>query len=496
MTLSIEEMTIFCKKKGFVFRSAEIYGGLSGFFDYGPLGVELKNNLKESWYKFIVRDRQNVVAQDGSIITNPKVWKASGHLDGFADLVLTTKKTRTKLRADHFIEEKLNINAEGLSAKEINELIKKHNFTYNGEEFEEVQDFNLMFNTQVGASSDGSNTAYLRPETCQSIFPNFKLIMETSRQKLPFGIAQIGKSFRNEISPREFLFRQREFEQMELEFFTDPTDSLCPDLTGDHRKMSFQFLSAKTQDEEKSDMEMISIEDMLEKGMLSEWHAYWLAEMYTWYVEVLKIKPENVRVREHVKTELSHYSSATFDIDYKFPFGFKEILGIADRGQYDLTQHMSHSKSKLDVLNEGSKERFVPTVIEPSQGVDRLFLAIMFEAYENSKENRGNDVLHFPANLAPFTCAVFPLVKNKEGVLNKAKDVYNQLRKKFPTFFDVSGTVGRRYARQDEIGTPFCITIDFDSLDDNCVTVRDRETTEQERINIDKLKQYLYEKTQ
>jgi glycyl-tRNA synthetase len=490
MALTIEEMNIFCRKKGFVFNSADIYGGLSGFFDYAPLGVELKNNLKQAWYKFIVQNRRNVVAQDGSIITNPKVWKASGHLDGFADLVLTTKKSKTKLRADHFIEDNLNINAEGLSAKEINELIVKHNLNYKGEEFEEVKDFNLMFSTQVGAAVDGSNTAYLRPETCQSIFPNFKLIMEISRQKLPFGIAQIGKAFRNEISPRDFLFRQREFEQMELEFFINPKDKKCPELTEKHLSVKFNFLSAKNQDAENMVNENSDIKSLLEQGSLSEWHAYWLSEMYFWYTEVLKFNPENLRIREHIKTELSHYSSATFDLDYKFPNGFKEILGIADRGQFDLKQHMIHSKSKLDVIDEETKERFIPSVIEPSQGLDRLFLAVLFEAFKDDKD-RGNIVLKLASKLAPTFCAVFPLVRNKPEIVDKAKEIHNKLKTLFPCFYDQSGSVGRRYARQDEIGTPFCVTVDFESLEDDCVTVRNRDTTEQERIKIDELPTYL-----
>ena len=492
MSLSIEEMSVFCKKKGLVFQSAEIYGGLSGFFDYGPLGGELKNNLKQSWYKYIITNRPNVVAQDGSIITNPKVWKASGHLDNFADLVLTTKKTKTKIRADHFIEEKLKISAEGLSATDINKLVKENKLTHNGEEFEEVKDFNLMFSTHVGPATESSNIAYLRPETCQSIFSNFRLIAEVSRQKLPFGIGQIGKAFRNEISPRDFLFRQREFEQMELEFFTHPDETTSVDLVNKHKQLKFQFLSAKAQDANKDAMEMASISELLEKGLLSEWHAYWLAEMFFWYTEELGIKKENIRVREHTKKELSHYSSATFDIDYKFPVGFKEILGIADRGQYDLQQHMKHSSHKLELFDDASGKNVIPRVIEPSQGLDRLFLAILFEAYEDDKE-RGNVVLHLNSQLSPYYCAIFPLVKNKPELLVKAEEAYDSLRKKFPCYFDVSGSVGRRYARADEIGVRYCITIDFESLEDNAVTLRDRENTEQERISLDKLQARLFE---
>lgn len=491
MTFNIEEMTTFCKKKGFVFRSGDAYGGLAGFFDYGPLGVELKNNLKKSWYKFIVQDRFNVVAQDGSIITNPKVWKASGHLDNFADLILITKKSKTKIRADHFIQEQLGIVAEGLSAVEINHLVNEHNLTYNGEEFEEVKDFNLMFETHVGPSTDKSNIAFLRPETCQSIFPNFKLIMETSRQKLPFGIGQIGKAFRNEISPREFLFRQREFEQMELEFFINPNNKICRDLSDKHRGLEFQFLSAKTQEKDEEKTELVKLSHLLEQNSLTEWHAYWLAEMYLWYIEILGFKGENLRIREHTKKELSHYSLATFDLDYKFPFGFQEILGIADRGQFDLKQHMEHSKEKFEVFDEVRQQKVLPAVIEPSQGLDRLFLAVLFETYENNEE-RGNIILHLPNNLAPYFCAVFPLVKNKPELLVQAEEVFEELRKSFPSFFDVSGSVGRRYARADEIGVKYCITIDFESLEDNAVTIRDRDSTKQKRIKISELKEKLF----
>lgn len=307
--IPIDEMATFCKKKGFVYPSAEIYNGISGFFDFGALGVELKNNIKQAWWQFTVRSRDNVVGQDGSIITNPKVWKASGHVDNFADLILTTKKSRTKLRADHFIEDELKIPADGLSAKDIQELIDTNKLTYKGEEFEEIRDFNLMFQTNVGASNDKEATAYLRPETCQSIFPNFRLIQEHNRLKVPFGIAQIGKAFRNEISPRDFLFRSREFEQMELEFFTDPQEKTCPALTDVHKNTTFQFLSAQEQDAGTNKMETVSIQKLLDKEKLTEWHAYWLSEYYNWYTKTLSIKSENLRIREHVKTELSHYLS-------------------------------------------------------------------------------------------------------------------------------------------------------------------------------------------
>ncbi len=495
MSLNIEEMATFCKKKGFVYRSADIYGGLSGFFDYGPLGVEVKNKLKQRWYKFIVQDRQNIVGQDGSIITNPKVWKASGHIDTFSDLILTTKKTKTKIRADHFIEDQLKISAEGMSAKEIQALITKHKLKHNKEDFEEIKDFNLMFSTQVGPSDESAATSYLRPETCQSIFPNFKLIVETTRQKLPFGIAQIGKAFRNEISPREFLFRQREFEQMELEFFHNPKEKECPELTKKHKDLKFQFLSAKTQDAKKTKMETVSVADIIKQKLITGWQAYWLAEYFFWYTEELQIDPKNIRVREHMKNELSHYSSATFDLDYKFPFGFKEIFGLANRGQFDLTQHQKHSKSKLEYFDETTKEKIIPNVIEPSQGIDRLFLALLFEAYNVRKDEKGKEVvvLKIPQQLAPYYCAILPLVKNKEAVRGKAKEVYEMLRKCYPSFYDEAASVGRRYARADEIGIPYCITIDFETLEDDAVTIRHRDTGEQERVKIKDLRNKLFD---
>jgi glycyl-tRNA synthetase len=314
---SLEDLATFCKKKGFVFRAAEIYGGLSGFFDFGPLGVELRNNLKkEYWKKFVIK-REDMVGQDGSIITNPKVWKASGHVDNFADLILTTKESKTKIRADHFIEDVLNIPADGMGASEINELIKKHNLKLNGEEFEEVKDFNLMFNTQVGADVNQNSMSYLRPETCQSIFPNFKLIADLSRLKLPFGIVQIGKAFRNEISPRDFVFRCREFEQMEMEYFFNP-ETECEMLSKEHLSTKFKFLSAESQDDGSNKVVEITAKDLLSKKKLNKYHAYWLVEFFNWFNKEMGLSYENLRVREHVKTELSHYSSGTFDIDYKF----------------------------------------------------------------------------------------------------------------------------------------------------------------------------------
>lgn len=485
--INTEELATFCKKKGFVFQAAEIYGGLGGFFDFGPLGVELKNNLKQLYWKNFVTKREDCFGQDGSIITNPKVWKASGHVDNFGDLVLTTKESKTKLRADHFIEDTLDIPADGMSADEINELIKKHNLKYNGEEFEEVKDFNLMFQTQVGADTTKNATAYLRPETCQSIFPNFKQIADVSRAKLPFGIVQVGKAFRNEISPRDFVFRSREFEQMEMEYFFNP-ETKCEALTDKHLETKFQFLSAQAQDDESNEMVEITIKELLAQEKLSDYHAYWLSEFFNWFKDTVGFKYENLRIREHVKTELSHYSRGTFDIDYKYPFGFKEMLGMANRGNYDLTQHQQHSKQKMEFFDEESKTKLLPFVIEPSLGVERFMMAVMFEAYNDDKD-RGNIVLSLSPRVAPYKVAVLPLV-NKGGLPEVARELIDKLfDEDLNAFYDRSGSVGRRYARQDEVGTPFCLTVDFETIEEGenkgTITIRDRDTTEQKRISLE-----------
>ncbi len=486
---TIEEFTVFCKKKGFVFQAAQIYGGLAGFFDFGPLGVEIKNNLKaEFWKKFVLK-REDIFGQDGSIITNQSVWKASGHVDTFADLVLTTKETKTKLRADHFIEDTLNIPVDGMNAEEINSLIKKHNLKWKGEEFEEVKNFNLMFVTQVGADANKNSIAYLRPETAQSIFPNFKQIAEVSRAKLPFGIVQIGKAFRNEISPRDFVFRSREFEQMEMEYFFNP-NSKCELLTEKQKKTKIMFLSAENQDKDSSEMIETTIEKLLKDKKLNEYHAFWLAEFFNWFTEDIGFKYENLRIREHIKTELSHYSKGTFDIDYKYPFGYKEMLGMANRGNYDLNQHQEHSKQKLEFFDEANKEKLLPHVIEPSLGVERFFMAILNETYIND-EKRGNIVLNLPPKIAPYKVGVFPLV-NKEELTKVAREIYEDLiEEDISAFYDRSGSVGRRYARADEIGTPYCITVDFECIeegkDNGTVTIRDRNTTEQKRLKVESL---------
>ena len=487
--ITLPELASFCKKKGFVFQAAEIYGGLAGFFDFGPLGTQLKHNLKDTYRKEFVHKRDNIVEQDGSIITNPKVWKASGHVDNFGDLVLTTTQTKTKLRADHFIEDTLNIPGDALTADDINKLIKEHNLKYNDEDFEEVKDFNLMFNTQVGADTTKTATAYLRPETCQSIFPNFRSVADVSRAKLPFGIVQVGKAFRNEISPRDFIFRCREFEQIEMEYFFHPQTE-CEALSETQLQTKVQFLSAENQDNESAQMTEVTISDLLKQKRLNTHHAYWVAEFFNWLNHDIGLNTKNLRIREHTKTELSHYSTATLDIDYQYGMGFKEMLGIANRGDYDLTQHQKHSKSKLEFFDEVTSSKVLPHVIEPSLGVERFMMAVLSEGFTNDEE-RGNIVLKLEPKVAPFKVAILPLM-GKAPLVAKAQEILAELRDEdIITDYDKSGSVGRRYARQDEIGTPYCVTIDFETLEDgelkDTVTIRDRDSTEQKRIAVSDL---------
>jgi glycyl-tRNA synthetase len=474
--LKIEEMAAFCKKKGFVYRSSEIYGGYSGFFDFGPLGVEMFNALKADWWKYFVQNNGNMVGIDASIISHPKTWEASGHLDSFGDLLLVCSKCKDKLRADHFIEDELDTVADGLDIPAINALLEKHKLVCPKckSKFQELKDFNLLFPTKIGASEDSKSDAYLRGETAQGIFMDFKQIADTSRMKLPFGIAQVGRCFRNEISPRDFLFRCREFHIGEFEFFIHPDEKKCPELTKEQLALKLKVLTAETQDKGKKDLTDMTIKEMLKKKKLGEWHAYWLAEQYSWFMKI-GLSAKNLKVREHVNTELSHYSSATLDFDYQFPFGSKEISGNANRGQYDLKQHMKHSKQKIELFDEESKKKVIPRVIEPTFGMERIFMALLYEAYQDDKE-RGNVVLKLNPKLAPIKVVVLPLV-NKVG--DKAKVVYNSLRRELVSSYDKSGSVGRRYARADEQGIPYCVTVDFDEG----VTIRDRDSTKQIRVD-------------
>ena len=465
--LSIEDMAVFCKKKGLVFPSGEIYGGLAGFFDFGPNCVEINNNIKMEWWKFHVQEREDIVGIDGSIITNPKVWEASGHVASFTDIYVKCKKCRKPNKIDK------------------NE-IKKARCECGGE-YEVIGDLNLMFKTNVGPV-EGS-TAYLRPETAQLIFADFKLVAENSRLKLPFGIAQIGKAFRNEISPRDFLFRTREFEMMEIEYFVHPKNiNKCPFIK-EVLNHKMNVLSAESQEKNKSPVK-ITIKQALDKKIIkTEWHAYWLAVEHKWFIN-LGANSDNFRIRQHTKNELSHYALDTWDLEYNFPFGWKELEGIANRTDFDLQQHIKHSKKDLSFFDQETNEKVVPHVVaEPSLGVGRAFLVFMFDAYNNDKK-RGNIVLKLDPKLAPVKAGIFPLISKPE-LIKIAREIYDKLKMIYNINYDKSGSIGRRYARADEIGTPFCITVDFDSLKNKSVTIRDRDTTKQVRVKTAGLKDIL-----
>ncbi len=483
--LSIEDMAVFCKRKGFVYPNSEIYGSFAGFWDFGHLGVELKNNIKNEWWKFHVQSREDIVGLDGSIITHPKVWEASGHVESFKDVMLTCSKCKEKIRADNYIQEKLRINVEGHNAKEIDDIIKKNKLKCPkcGSNFENTQKFNLMFKTSVGPKEDKSSIAYLRPETAQLIFADFKLVADNSRLKLPFGIAQIGKGFRNEISPRDFLFRCREFDMMEIEYFVHPDKAgKCP-FINQVANYELNFYSAEMQ-EKKEKPKKMKVKDALKKKLIAEWQGYWLAVEQKWFTN-LGANPDNFRVRQHLKDEKSHYALDTWDLEYNFPFGWKELEGIANRTDFDLKQHIKFSGKELSIFDEETKKKIVPYVIaEPSLGIERAFLVFMFDAYNDDKK-RGNVVLKLNPKLAPVKVGVFPLVNKLD---KEAKEIYDLLKSDFNCIFDKSGSIGRRYARADEIGVPYCITFDFDSLKDKSVTVRNRDDTKQVRVKIKDLK--------
>ncbi len=489
MSLTIDEMATFCKAKGFVYPNSEIYGGMAGFFDYGPLGSELKKNIKDAWWKFYVQQRDDVVGIDGSIITHPKVWVASGHVGCFSDVLVECRKCHKRERADQLVADATKISTDGMKADQLAQEIKNHNIkcpSCKGD-FSDPSSFNLMFKTYVGPKESEENVAYLRPETAQLMFADFKQVVETSRVKLPFGIAQMGKAFRNEIAPRNFLFRCREFEQMEIEYFIHPKKyDDCPYID-EVIDTELVIYSAEMQEKNSEPIKM-PIKDALKKGIIkSPWHAFWLASGYLWFTS-LGAKAENFRIRQHGKDERAHYSKDCWDLEYKFPFGFKELQGIADRSDFDLQQHIKHSGRDLSLFDEESKEKIVPHVVaEPSLGVDRTFLVFLFDAYEYD-EKRGNVVLHLHPKLSPTKVLIAPLVNKLD---EKAKEVYLQLKKEFVCQYDKSGSIGRRYARADEIGIPVSVTIDFDTLNDQTVTIRDRETTKQARIKISELKQKI-----
>ncbi len=464
--LSIEELATFCKRKGFVYPSGDVYGGFAGFWDFGHLGVELKNNIKKSWWKFHVTQRDDIVGIDGSIITHPKTWEASGHVESFSDIFVVCKKCKKPNKIDK------------------GEL-GKTKCEFCGGDYDEKtsKEFKLMFETTVGEDSKG----YLRPETAQLIFTNFKSVYENARMKLPCGIAQVGKAFRNEIAPRDFLFRSREFEQMEIEYFINPEKEACPYKIPD---VEILVYDEKAQEKNKEPVKM-KIKDALKKKIIKkDWHAYWLATEFLWFKN-LGANPENFRIRQHKKYELSHYSTDTWDLEYKFPFGWKELEGIADRGDYDLSQHEKFSKKDLKVFDSETGKKILPHVVcEPSLGVERAFLVFMFDSYFYDKK-RENIVLKIHPRLAPIKVAIFPIVKTNKKILKLSKEVYNSLKKDFNIVFDLGGSVGRRYSRADETGVPFCITVDELSLDKKDVTIRLRDSTEQMRIKISKLKEIL-----
>jgi len=443
--VTMDKIVAFCKRRGFVFQSSEIYGGIRSSYDYGPLGVELKRNIKEEWWRRTVHMRDDVVGLDAAIIMHPKVWEASGHTATFNDMLVESRTSKRRYRADHLIEAATGMDVEGLSPEELTRIVQEDERVKDpmdgGRDFSEVRPFNLMFETYMGPVKGPENLAYLRPETAQGIFVNFKNVMQTSRVKVPFGIAQQGKSFRNEITPGNFIFRTREFEQMEMEFFVEP-------------------------------------------GTDEEWHEFWIEERWNWYTS-LGLDPENLRRFEHPKEKLSHYSKRTVDIEYNFPFrGWSELEGIANRTDYDLKQHAEHSGENLEYFDQASNERYYPYVIEPAAGPDRIMLAFLVDAYTEEEVNgEQRTVLKLHPRLAPTKAAVFPLSK-KEPVSTIARELYDELKGDYRLFYDDSGSIGRRYRRQDEAGTPFCVTVDFDTVDDKQVTIRDRDTLEQERVPI------------
>ena len=457
MVDSMEKIVSLCKNRGFIYPGSEIYGGLANTWDYGPLGSELKNNVKKAWQKKFIQECKYNVGLDAAIFMNPETWAATGHVGGFSDPLIDCKECKTRHRADKLIEEWATQNgqdlvADGWSDEEMIKFMDDHNINCPNcgkHNFTGIRKFNLMFKTFQGVTEDSTSQIYLRPETAQGIFVNFKNVMRTTRRKLPTGIAQIGKAFRNEITPGNFTFRTREFEQMELEFFCKP-------------------------------------------GSDEEWFKYWEEFCKNWLLS-LGMDENNIRLRQHSKEELVFYSKGTTDIEFKFPFGWGELWGIADRTNYDLSRHMEHSKQDLSYLDPETNEKYIPYVIEPSLGCDRATLAFLCNSYEEEEIAEGDTrtVLHLHPALAPYKVAVLPLSKK---LSEKATEVYEKLAKDFMCDYDEAGSIGKRYRREDEIGTPYCVTIDFDTLEDNQVTIRDRDTMEQVRVSIDELNDWVKNK--
>jgi glycyl-tRNA synthetase len=428
---TLDEVVALCKRRGFIFPSSEIYGGVGSTYDYGHYGVLLKNNVKGEWWRSMLQERDDIVAIDSAIIQHPRVWEASGHLAGFTDPLVDCKTCKLRFRADQ------------LDEAQCGRKPSKHPGETEDCDLTEAREFNLMFETHVGPVADSASVAYLRPETAQGIFINFKNVVQFARKKPPFGIAQIGKSFRNEITTGNFIFRTREFEQMEMEYFVPPDEA-------------------------------------------PKWHQYWLDERMRWYTD-LGIRPDKLQLREHGPEELSHYSSATSDIEYLFPMGWSELEGIANRGDFDLRQHAEHSGEKLEYFDQETGEAYVPHVIEPAAGVDRAALAFIVDAYDTEEvEGRKRTVLRLHPRTAPVKVAVLPLV-SKEAMPERAREIFETLRRRIPAEYDEGGSIGRRYRRQDEIGTPWGVTVDGQTLEDGTVTLRDRDSLEQERVPADEL---------
>ena len=450
---TMEKIIALCKGRGYVYAGSEIYGGLANTWDYGPLGVEFKNNVKAAWRKKFIQESPYNVGLDAAILMNPQTWVASGHVGGFSDPLMDCKDCKTRHRADKLIED-AGYECAGWSNEQMKAFIDEKGITCpdcGSTNFTDIRKFNIMFKTFQGVTEDAKNEIYLRPETAQGIFVNFSNIQRTTRRKLPFGVAQVGKSFRNEITPGNFTFRTREFEQMELEFFIKP-------------------------------------------GTNMEWFQYWRNYCYNWLL-ALGMKEENLKLRDHSQEELSHYSTATTDIEFMFPFGWGELWGIADRGNFDLTQHSNHCGKPIEYFDPETNEHYIPHVIEPSLGADRVALAFLCEAYDeevvDAEKNDTRVVLRLHPALAPYKACVLPLSKK---LSEQATAVYQQLQKDFMVDYDEAGSIGKRYRRQDEIGTPLCITYDFESVEDGCVTVRDRDTMTQERVKIEDLKAYIAKK--
>ena len=453
--INLEQLVKFLKEKGFVFQGSEIYGGLANSWDYGPLGQMLEDNIKNSWKKKFIQESPYNVGLDSAIIMNPEVWVATGHVGGFSDPLCDCKACKSRFRADKIIEDftKGEVTGDGMSNEELMTFIKTNHIpcpNCGAHDFTDIRQFNLMFKTFQGVTEDTKNTVYLRPETAQGIFVNFKNVQRSMRKKVPFGIGQIGKSFRNEITPGNFIFRTREFEQMELEFFCKP-------------------------------------------GTEDDWFTYWRQYCHDFLIS-MGLKEEDVRYRDHDPKELAFYSKATTDIEYNFPWGFGELWGIASRTDYDLKRHMEHSKENLEYLDPETNTKYVPYVVEPSVGVGRLLLAVLFSAYDNETLENGDqrEVLRLKYHLAPYKVCVLPLIKKLHA--DKANEIYAQLSKEFTVTYDESAAIGKRYRRQDSIGTPFCLTVDDNTLTNGTVTLRDRDTMEQVTLKLEEVANYVNEK--